>query len=113
MKARLLLLLFTLIFNVSMSHGQLPNGCAFCSQPRHNVKPTCAHCPGGPGACDCDIDLLAPGLWECVPCGCCNYIPGTGGVCFDSTGGFCMRTTKPIATSARRFFDKADIATLF
>ncbi len=91
MKTRLLLLLFTLTSTISLVYGQLSNGCAFCRQPRRNVQPTCVNCPGTPGGCGCDIDQVAPGLYECVQCGCCNYIPGTGGVCFDKTGGACNR----------------------
>jgi hypothetical protein len=102
MRRTLLMVAIVLGFTVTALHGQLPSGCSYCKQWLHGQPPTCPTCPG-PGGCACDIDRVGQ-YYECVPCGCCNYIPGTGGVCYDSTGGACNNenctdSTAPVTSS--------------
>ncbi|MGE5206139.1 MAG: hypothetical protein ACM3PW_11015 [Chlamydiota bacterium] len=77
--------------------------CAFCRVliPPHSYNkcyscPLCATYSTGWG---CDIDSNCTTYAECFYCGCCNYIPGTGGVCYDPYGGQCHRESCPGITS--------------
>src|SRR5262249_45383025 len=96
------------------ARAQLACACAQCRELiSHGTRIfTCGSNNQSAGPCGCNITPT-----DCVPCGCCQYIPGTGGVCYDNTGQQChlegciggtnplpqnvvLKTTKP--SSAQR-----------
>jgi hypothetical protein len=97
MRTRILALAILLVWTIPPIYAQM-QGCRICIQRRRSDPPTCGFCTGSDG-CKCDIGRLTPTVLSCIPCGCCSYIPGTGGVCYDKTGQQCGREvcSEPLA----------------
>jgi hypothetical protein len=81
-----ILLIVTICFASLLAHAQATCACAQCKVLiDHGIRIfQCGGIYESPGPCCCNITST-----DCVPGGCCQYIPGTGAVCYDPTGGEC------------------------
>jgi hypothetical protein len=86
MRIRVLLVTLMICLVPFFAHAQVCFACAACHVlVDHGIHIySCGVGSQGPGPCGCDLSPT-----DCVPCGCCQYIPGQGGVCYDITGGQC------------------------
>jgi hypothetical protein len=81
-----ILLILTICFVSLLAQAQGSCACAQCKVVvDHGIRIyTCGSIYQSPGPCCCNLTST-----DCVPGGCCQYIPGTGAVCYDPTGGQC------------------------
>jgi hypothetical protein len=86
-RVRVLLVTLTIYLVPSSAHAQVCFACAACHvliDHGVHIYSCGSGSQGAPGPCSCNLTAT----W-CVPCGCCQYEPGWGGVCYDNTGGQC------------------------